>query len=102
MGLLSPYTLIRTLSLFHLTAAWFFLSSPNTIADQNVVFMLGESMGLVSKATQPKSPTLQTQPNTSLTPETATRNHDAQTQLPKRKTEHQTVAQEPARSERGA
>ncbi|KAM3414937.1 hypothetical protein BST61_g10077 [Cercospora zeina] len=44
MGLFSPYTLIRTVSLFHLTAAYFFLTAPRILADQNVVFILGESM----------------------------------------------------------
>ncbi|OQO07523.1 hypothetical protein B0A48_07220 [Cryoendolithus antarcticus] len=46
MGLLSPYTLIRTISLLHLTAAYFFLTNPARITDQNVVYMLGESMHL--------------------------------------------------------
>lgn len=47
MGVVSPYTIIRAVSLFHITAAWFFLASPRKIVDQNVVFMLGESMRLV-------------------------------------------------------
>ena len=47
MGFLSPYTLIRTVSIFHLSAAYFFLASPRKLVDQNVVFMLGESMRLV-------------------------------------------------------
>jgi hypothetical protein len=47
MGWLSPYTLIRTVSIFHLSAAYFFLASPRKLVDQNVVFMLGESMRLV-------------------------------------------------------
>lgn len=49
MGAISPYTIIRTLSLFHITAAWFFLTAPRKLVDQNAVFMLGESMRLVSK-----------------------------------------------------
>lgn len=48
MGAISPYTIIRSISLFHLTAAWFFLANPRKIVDQNAVFMLGESMRLVS------------------------------------------------------
>ena len=48
MGAMSPYTIIRSISLFHLTAAWFFLTNPRKIVDQNAVFMLGESMRLVS------------------------------------------------------
>lgn len=47
MGVVSPYTLIRTVSVFHITAAWFFLATPRKLVDQNVVFMLGESMRLV-------------------------------------------------------
>lgn len=57
MGVFSPYTLIRAISLFHITAAWFFLASPRTIVDQNVVFMLGESMRLVRRNPIPKAPT---------------------------------------------
>jgi len=48
MGLFSAYTIIRAISLCHLTAAYFFLTSPKALADQNVVFMLGESMRLVT------------------------------------------------------
>lgn len=47
MGLISTWTMIRSLSLFHLTAAYLFLTNPRMIVDQNVVFMLGESMRLV-------------------------------------------------------
>lgn len=60
MGWLSPYTLIRTVSIFHLSAAYFFLASPRKLVDQNVVFMLGESMRLVSP--QPTIPFPQYQP----------------------------------------
>ncbi|KXS95557.1 hypothetical protein AC578_5253 [Pseudocercospora eumusae] len=44
MGIISAFTLIRTISLFHITAAYFFLTAPRILADQNVVFILGESM----------------------------------------------------------
>ena len=47
MALISSFTLVRTISLFHLTAAYFFLTAPRMITDQNVVFILGESMRLV-------------------------------------------------------
>jgi hypothetical protein len=53
MALLSPYTLIRAISLLHLTAAYLFLTAPRTLADQNVVFILGESMRIVSVTTPP-------------------------------------------------
>lgn len=48
MGLIGPYTLIRAVAVFHITAAWFFLTAPRKMVDQNVVYMLGESMRLVS------------------------------------------------------
>jgi hypothetical protein len=47
MAVFSAFTIIRSISLFHLTLAYFFLVSPKTIADQNVVFLFGESMRLV-------------------------------------------------------
>ncbi|QIW99881.1 hypothetical protein AMS68_005399 [Peltaster fructicola] len=46
MALISAFTLIRAISLFHITAAYFFLASPATITDQNVVFIIGASMRL--------------------------------------------------------
>jgi len=53
MGLIGPYTLIRAISVFHITVAWFFLTAPRRVVDQNVVFMLGESMRLVRHAVSP-------------------------------------------------
>ena len=47
MAIISAFALIRAISLFHITAAYFFLTAPKIIADQNVVFILGESMRLV-------------------------------------------------------
>lgn len=49
MGIFSPFTLIRAISLFHITAAWFFLTAPKILSDQNVVFILGESMRMVGQ-----------------------------------------------------
>ncbi|KAH7132413.1 increased loss of mitochondrial DNA protein 1 [Dendryphion nanum] len=46
MGIISAYTIIRSLALFHLTLAVFLLRNPKLIADQNIVFILGESMQL--------------------------------------------------------
>ncbi|KAK4615600.1 hypothetical protein CLAFUW4_09771 [Fulvia fulva] len=46
MAIISGFTLIRAISLFHITAAYFFLTAPKTIADQNAIFILGESMRL--------------------------------------------------------
>lgn len=48
MAIVSAYTIIRSLSLFHITVGVLFLRNPRLIADQNIVFLLGESMQLVS------------------------------------------------------
>ena len=47
MALLSSVALIRSLALFHLTLAYYFLVAPQTIASQSVVFLMGEAMQLV-------------------------------------------------------
>jgi hypothetical protein len=47
MGLISAATIITSLSLFHITLAFFFLTNPNQIADQTLVFIIGEAMGMV-------------------------------------------------------
>lgn len=48
MALISAKTLITSLSLFHVTLAFFFLTNPATITDQALVYVLGEAMGMVS------------------------------------------------------
>lgn len=47
MAIVSAFTMIRSLSLFHITLAFFFLTAPRMIADQNLVYILGESMKVV-------------------------------------------------------
>lgn len=47
MALISAKTIVTSLSLFHITLGFFFLTSPITVADQALVFILGESMGMV-------------------------------------------------------
>lgn len=47
MALISAKTIITSVSLFHITLGFFFLTNPGTIADQAVVYLLGEAMGLV-------------------------------------------------------
>jgi hypothetical protein len=47
MALISAFTIIRAISLFHLTAAYFFLTNPRILTDQNIVFILGESIRVV-------------------------------------------------------
>lgn len=48
MAIFSAYAIIRALSLFHLTLAVYMLRDPKTVAEQNIVFLLGEAMHLVS------------------------------------------------------
>ena len=47
MALISGRTILTSLCLFHITLGFFFLTNPGTVADQAVVSLLGESMGLV-------------------------------------------------------
>lgn len=47
MALISAKTIITSVSLFHLTIAYFFLTSPSTVDNQGLVYILGESMGVV-------------------------------------------------------
>jgi len=47
MALISARTIITSISLFHITLGFFFLTNPATIADQAIVYVLGEAMGMV-------------------------------------------------------
>lgn len=44
MALINSKTIITSVSLFHLTIAYFLLTNPRTISDQAMVYVLGESM----------------------------------------------------------
>ncbi|KAI1859407.1 hypothetical protein JX265_010410 [Neoarthrinium moseri] len=46
MALISAKTILTSLSLFHVTLAYFFFTNPSSIAEQTLVFVLGESMGM--------------------------------------------------------
>ncbi|KAG9248308.1 increased loss of mitochondrial DNA protein 1 [Calycina marina] len=46
MGIISGATIITSLSLFHITIAFFFLTSPHTMADQTLVWLIGSAMGM--------------------------------------------------------
>ncbi|CAG9952457.1 unnamed protein product [Clonostachys rosea f. rosea IK726] len=46
MALIASTTIITSVSLFHLTLAFFFLSNPRTINEQALVWVLGNSMGM--------------------------------------------------------
>ncbi|KAM7192168.1 Increased loss of mitochondrial DNA protein 1 [Naviculisporaceae sp. PSN 640] len=46
MGLISGTTILTSLCLFHITLGFFFLTNPKSVADQAMVWVLGESMGL--------------------------------------------------------
>ena len=48
MAIVSSANLLWPLSLFHLTVAYFLLTNPLVIAQQNLVYILGASMDLVS------------------------------------------------------
>jgi hypothetical protein len=50
MALISATTIIRSLAIFHLTIAYFLLTSPSTIVDQNLVYILGAAMDMVPAA----------------------------------------------------
>ncbi|KAL3417866.1 hypothetical protein PVAG01_10876 [Phlyctema vagabunda] len=59
MALISASNIITSLALFHLTTASFFLTAPAMIADQTLVFIIGEAMGLpYTPAFEEKSPQL--------------------------------------------
>jgi hypothetical protein len=47
MALISSNTILTSLCLFHITLGFFFLTNPATIADQALVFVVGEAMGMV-------------------------------------------------------
>ncbi|KAI9701381.1 MAG: hypothetical protein M1820_006472 [Bogoriella megaspora] len=46
MALISSLLMIRALSVAHITLAFFFLTAPSLIAEQNIVYILGASMRL--------------------------------------------------------
>ena len=47
MAIISATTLLRTLSVSHITVAYYLLTSPLTITDQNLVYILGAAMDIV-------------------------------------------------------
>ena len=59
MALISGKTILTSLSLFHITLGFFFLTNPATIADQTLVYLIGEAMGMPEASTfDAKSPAL--------------------------------------------
>jgi hypothetical protein len=50
MAFLSAFSLIRILSIFHITVAYFLLAAPSRLVEQHLVILLGEAMRLVSSA----------------------------------------------------
>ncbi|KAI0850422.1 increased loss of mitochondrial DNA protein 1 [Daldinia vernicosa] len=50
MALISVKTILTSLCLFHITLAYFFYTNPNAIADQALVYVLGEAMGMPQTA----------------------------------------------------
>lgn len=55
MGLISGTTILTSLCLFHITLGFFFLTNPRSVADQAMVWVLGEAMGLVRLSFLPHS-----------------------------------------------
>ena len=53
MPLISAKTIITSISLFHITLGFFFLTNPGTIADQALVWVIGEAMGMVRRLAPP-------------------------------------------------
>lgn len=47
MAFITANTLITSISLFHITIAYFLITNPRTISDQVFVYILGESMTMV-------------------------------------------------------
>lgn len=47
MALISAKTILVSLSLFHITLGFFLITNPGTVADQALVFVLGEATGMV-------------------------------------------------------
>lgn len=59
MALISATTILTSLSLFHITLGFFFLTNPMTVADQALVWILGQSMGMpYERSFESQSPTL--------------------------------------------
>lgn len=50
MALLSAFNVIRIIALLHITIAYYFLVNPRIIAEQNFVFVIGNSMDMVHLA----------------------------------------------------
>ncbi|CAK7210674.1 hypothetical protein SBRCBS47491_000855 [Sporothrix bragantina] len=59
MALISSRTILTSLSLFHITLGFFFLTNPVSVADQALVYVLGEATGMPhSRAFDAPSPAL--------------------------------------------
>lgn len=54
MAIISSFAIIRGACLFHLTLAWYLLSAPRVIAEQNLVVLFGEAMRIVHLPLQPQ------------------------------------------------
>ncbi|KND90089.1 hypothetical protein TOPH_05298 [Tolypocladium ophioglossoides CBS 100239] len=59
MPLIASKTIIVSISLFHMTLAFFFLTSPRTVSDKVLVYVMGESMGIpISRGFDTQHPAL--------------------------------------------
>lgn len=53
MALLSAYNLIRIILTVHLLAGILLIYAPKILTEQNIIFLLGEAVGLVSSRATP-------------------------------------------------
>jgi hypothetical protein len=75
MALISVKTILTSLAFFHITLAFFFITNPATIADQALVFVVGEAMGMVSQDTLASHPCALTRSLTNLLPSSSSPMH---------------------------
>lgn len=47
MAIFSAKTLISGFALMHISLAFFFITNPSVIKEQNLVYVIGEAMGMV-------------------------------------------------------
>lgn len=58
MALIPAKTILTSLCFLHITLAFFFFTNPATIADQGLVFIIGDAMGMVRTSGPQTSPTI--------------------------------------------
>lgn len=77
MPLISAKTILTSVCLFHITLGFFFITNPLTIADQALVWVMGEAMGLVCRFSPPAA-VIVSLPSDSPLPQPYSRSFEAQ------------------------